>query len=266
MPHTRPQVHSIRDGRAVAFPGWIDVPGLLHGTTTRAALPGGGKRDLFETITRLRDAGVLPRRFTLGGDQVHGNNVAVVHEPLEPRNHPAGFRWDEEAQIGEFAATDALVCSIPGVLLAIQTADCLPLFLVDRPIHMVGVAHCGWKGTLAGIATRTAGEMIALGARASRLEAWIGPCIRAPHYEVGPDLIACFRERFPDAPVSEDGVHLDLAAIVRWQLCEAGMLDEHIFDSRECTRSDLATYYSYRGEGPETGRLVSFIGFSPETQ
>jgi YfiH family protein len=264
MPPERSQVRLIDEGKAVAFPGWLETPGLLHGTTTRAALPGRGKQDLFATVARLREAGVLPRRFTLGGDQVHGDRVETIHEPIEFGGHPPGFRWDEAAQVGEFAATDALVTDIPGVVLVVQTADCLPVLLMDRPTKLAGIAHCGWKGALAGLAAKTAKTMLALGAMPERLEAWIGPGIRAANYEVSRDRLQQFTERYPDAHVSPDGVHLDLAAVVRRQLEEAGLPPEHIFDSGECTRADPSRYYSYRAEGDGAGRLVSFIGFGPE--
>src|SRR5207247_2608826 len=102
---------------------------LTHGTTTRAALPEAGKADFFDVITRARRAGALPVALTYGGDQVHEDRVAIIREALsQPCEHPTGLKFDPALQAGEFPATDALVTSAAGVLLVIQTADCLPIF------------------------------------------------------------------------------------------------------------------------------------------
>jgi YfiH family protein len=253
-----------QNGLVVANPAWGDVAGLVHGTTTRAALPAAHPFDLFAAVETLRAAGVLPRRFTFGGEQVHGDTIAAIDRPIAFGHHPPGFRWNEAAQVGEYPATDALATNIPGLLLVIRTADCLPVYLLDRAAHVVGLAHCGWKGTLAGLAAKTAREVVALGAKAENIEAWIGPGICAANYEVGAELIAQFNERFPSGIVSSNGTHLNLAAVVRRQLTDAGLADERIADCGECTLGDPGRYYSYRGEGAGTGRMLSFIGLAPE--
>jgi YfiH family protein len=251
------------NGRRVCFPGWLEVPGLLHGTTTRAAAPEPRKRDLFAVLALLRVEGVVPRRFTLGGDQVHGETIAVVDQPLEFGHHPPGFRWGELEQIGEFAETDALITNIPGAMLAIQTADCMPVFLVDPPTRMIGLAHCGWRGLAAGLAGKTARRMEEMGAKASRMEAWLGPAIRAANYEVGTELVDRFRGLCGGAKVSPDGCRLDLAAVARHQLETAGMVSEKIYDSGECTAGQPDRYHSHRRDGENSGRLVSFLAFDP---
>jgi hypothetical protein len=256
----------IHDGLVIANPPWIGVPGLTHGTTTRAALPARQPFELFQAIETLRGAAVLPRRLTFGGDQVHGDEVAVIDRPIAFGHHPPGFRWDAARQAGEFKGTDALATNIPGIVLVVRTADCLPVFLLDRVAQVIGLAHCGWKGTLAGLAAKTARAMVDLGAKAEEIEAWIGPGIRAANYEVGADLIAQFSERFPAEVVSSNGTHLNLAAVVRAQLEDAGVASARIAESGECTLGDMERYYSYRGEGAGTGRLISFIGLGPDVE
>lgn len=251
-------------GLTVQCPRWADVTGLIHGVTTRAALPGRGKDDFFTAIRRAREAGAMPAVPTIGAEQVHGEHIEAICEPLELRKHPVGFRCEDELDACEFPATDALVTAISGMLIVIQTADCLPVFLVDRENQVAGLAHCGWRGLHQGLAGKTACAMIGQGALVGNLEAWLGPCIQAEQYEVGRELVEDFRSAFPGAPVSPNGTHLDLPAIARWQLEQAGLGPARIFNSGECTRGRMELYHSYRGDGKNAGRILSFIGFDGE--
>jgi YfiH family protein len=249
-------------GSCVTAHRWNTLyPGLVHGVSTRQALPEPEKMDFFEMIRQARGRGVLPAAWTLGGDQTHEDHVALIGGPISEDNRPEGFRWDEELTAGEFPATDALVATFPGVLLAIQTADCLPVFFVAPKSRMVGLAHCGWRGLRAGLAAKTARAMLAEGADPTVLEVWLGPCIRAAAYEVGAELVKEFAGAFPGAAVSHNGTHLDLAAVARHQLAEAGVRPDLIFDSAECTFAQGDRYHSYRRDAAGAGRMVSFIGF-----
>lgn len=250
------------DGLTVHCPPWQAIPGLIHGVTTRQALPEPGKNQFFQAIERARAAGAFPSLLTLGADQVHGENLEVVSEPLESRHQPPGLQCDPEHQIGEFAATDALLTTLPGVLLVIQTADCMPVFLVDPAARMVGLAHCGWRGLRLGLAGKLARAMEAQGAAPAALQAWLGPAICADHYEVGQNLVEEFQGAFPGAPVSPEGTHLDLAAVARWQLVQAGLSPARILDSAQCTLGEPGRYHSWRGAGEQAGRMLSFLGFA----
>ena len=249
------------DGLAVFCPAWAGLAGLTHGATTRAALPQQGKDDFFTTIQRAREARAIPRVLTFGADQVHEAHVEIINEPFDNRKHQPGLRCEPGLEACEFPATDALITTLPGVLIVIQTADCLPIFMIDRVNQIAGLAHCGWRGLRQGLAGKMAREMIAQGTRARDLEAWLGPCIQAPRYEVGTALVEDFRGAFPGAEVSPNDTHLDLPAVARWQLERAGIGEDRIFDSGECTLGQSDRYHSYRGEGGEAGRILSFIGF-----
>jgi YfiH family protein len=258
MPETHAQLEA--DGLTVTCPRWREIPGLLHGVTTRQALPQPGKNEFFKVIHAARAARAFPFALTIGADQVHGDHLETIVEPFEYRQPPAGLRRDED-HIYEFAATDALVTTLPGVLLVIQTADCLPVFMVDPAARLVGLAHCGWRGLRAGLAGKLASEMVVQGAAPDTLEAWLGPAICTEHYEVGGGLVKDFEGAFPGAACSPDGTHLDLAAVARWQLEQAGVDPARICESGECTLGQMDRYHSYRGEKEKAGRLLSFIGF-----
>jgi YfiH family protein len=226
------------DQTHVQFPGWAARSGLLHGTTTRPALP------------------------TFGADQVHGAAIGIVDAALQPSRQPEGLRWDAALQIGEFAATDALVTNQPGVLLAIQTADCLPVFLLDTHAGVFAIAHCGWKGLDQGLAGATARAMFALGAAPGRIEAWLGPCIQPANYEVSADLVERFAAACPGGCIAPDGRHLDLPAVGRWQLEQAGLLPAAVVSSNECTLRQSDRYHSYRADADRSGRMLSFMALN----
>jgi YfiH family protein len=250
------------DRACVQCRGWKSFPGLMHGTTLKTVLPQPGKIDFFEQVRAARAAGVMPEGWTLGCDQVHGNRIAVVSEPVSEHEAPEGFRHDDALHAGEFPQTDGLITTFPGLLLVIRTADCLPLFLVDPVEKMAGLAHCGWQGLKVNLAAETAGRMVGVGASADVLEAWMGPCIQCGSYEVGTELVESFRKSYPDGEVSPDGMHLDLRAVARQQLLNAGLRPDHIHECDECTFAGDDRFHSYRRDGEAAGRMLSFVGFS----
>lgn len=105
--------------------------------------------------------------------QVHGIDVAPVTAPWQPKQSPRA---------------DALVTARPGVALGILTADCAPLLFADRRAGVIGAAHAGWRGALAGVAEAAVAAMQRLGAKSENIDAAIGPCIAQCSYEVGPEF------------------------------------------------------------------------------
>lgn len=116
--------------------------------------------------------GVSPARL-VGLHQVHGTAVATVTAPWAP---------------GEGPKADGMVTAVPGIALGVVTADCGPVLFADQAAGVVGAAHAGWRGAVAGILEATVDAMLALGAERARIAAVIGPCIRQPSYEVAADL------------------------------------------------------------------------------
>ncbi|HET7205849.1 MAG TPA: peptidoglycan editing factor PgeF [Terriglobales bacterium] len=185
---------------------------------------------------------------------------------------------------------DGLVSNIPELLLAVQTADCLPVILVDRKRKAVGVFHAGWRGTLKRIVEKGAGEMRRwFGTQPTDLSAAIGPGIHSCCYEVGNEIQSKFEaqfaygdrlfretkesdeihERYPllfltaRAPGHSELPHklfLDLVEANRQQLVAIGVPETSISASELCTscRSDLL--FSYRAEKGRTGRMMAVVG------
>jgi len=158
---------------------------------------------------------------------------------------------------------DAAVAAQPGWLLGIQTADCLPVLLLDPERRLVAAAHAGWRGTASGVTRETVRALVARGSRPRDIVAALGPGIGPCCYEVGEEL----REAFGPAgapffrPGREGRPHLDVRAANVRQLLEAGVPPEAIHHVADCTYCRPDHYHSYRRDGRGTGRMISFVGF-----
>ena len=193
---------------------------------------------------------------------------------------------------------DALIADRAGLLLAIRVADCVPILMVDPKRRAVAAAHAGWRGALARVVEKAAGEMCRMfHSRPRNLMAAVGPSIRRCCYEVGPEVADAFCGAFPageeffhkvaatgeelrmalryqtlfnfQAPPghqAEDAlskIHLDLAAAVRDQLEHAGVPRTRIFVADYCTACRTDMFYSFRQEGALAGRMMAMIGMRP---
>lgn len=199
--------------------------------------------------------------YALGG---HGIKDLVVLKQV----HSTRVETLTERPQGVIEA-DAMVTSRPDLLLGILTADCAPVLFADAEAGIVGAAHAGWRGALAGITDSVIAEMEAIGATRSRIAAAIGPCIAMPSYEVD----EAFRARFVEADAANDrffmrsasgSLHFDLPAYVRHRLIGAGIDEVETIHLDTYSSPDL--FYSFRrathrGE-PDYGRQVSLIGLA----
>jgi len=279
-------LRSVRGVQILELVPFKKLPWLVHGFSTRSGgssiLPSGERvLNLGFADWDTREA-VLKNRATfqsaLGADhlklvllkQFHS---AVVHffraAPSEPRKGDASFS------------------KTPGLLLGVQTADCVPILLVDPKLHAVAVIHAGWRGTLARIAEKTVGELRKrFGSNPTDLLAALGPSIGGCCYEVGTELVTEFTSQFPEAEEWFDelrtgdepnplqwlnmmppghqpppkNVRLDLRKANRSRLLAVGVADKNIFLSDLCTACHTDLFFSYRKEADRSGRLLSAIG------
>jgi YfiH family protein len=178
---------------------------------------------------------------------------------------------------GVLGEGDALLENTPGSVVAIRTADCLPILLVDDRHRAVAAVHAGWRGTVAGIAQRAVEAMCAqFGSLAGDLHAAIGPGIGQCCYEVGPEVAAQFGRQGAEAceAAGESTVgpevaaqfgrqgraHVDLGEANRRQLMDAGVTPERIYASNLCTMCRSEEFHSFRRDKEAAGRLYSFAG------
>jgi YfiH family protein len=246
-----------REGLVIA--DWPAPPNIRAVVTTRL-LPGASKPPFERFNLGLRSGddavAVVENRNTLGEmlelpeaprwlRQVHGN---VVH--------------DADALLADVdPEADAAVTHQPGRVLAILTADCLPVFLAADDGTAIGIAHAGWRGLVAGVIEATIAQ---LGVAPASLVAWLGPAIGAKSYEVGDEV----RAAFVDADASDADAfeptrpghwRCDLYALARMRLARAGVA--RVAGGGFDTFSD-ERFYSYRRER-ETGRFASLVWIEP---
>ena len=192
-----------------------------------------------ENRARLAAAAGCPPPAWL--DQVHG--TAVAHPTRENAAEPRA---------------DAATTDRPGLSCIVLTADCLPLLLCDRGGRRVAAAHAGWRGLAAGVIERT---VAALGVNPGELLAWLGPCIGADAFEVGPEVRAAFVEADTGAgdcfrPGEGDRSFADLRGLARRRLAAAGV--DAVTASAACTYHEPDRFFSHRRDGP-CGRLATLI-------
>jgi len=222
------------------------IPGLLHGFEVRRAPRSPETRE--QSRSRVaRELAAAGRVLFL--KQVHG--VEVRQAPWQ--GTPEG---------------DAAVAAREGLLLAVETADCVPLLLADPVRSIVGVAHAGWRGTLAGVVAKTVGAMVRAGSEPQDLLAALGPAIGPCCYEIGEEVREAFGPQgaawFRPGPRGRP--HLDLRGACTAQLLDAGVAPERIHRVTDCTSCRPDLYPSYRRDGPGCGRLVSVIGWRAPTR
>lgn len=227
----------------------LALDGIRHGFFTRhggvsgglyASLNGGvGSNDdrahVAENRARMAAAvGVEPSRF-LTCYQIHSPNVVIAEAPWMPENRPRA---------------DAIVTRMRALAVGVSTADCGPVLLADPRAHVIGAAHAGWRGALAGVIEAAVDAMERLGAARNQIRAVIGPMIRQPNYEVGADLIARFAAEDPAsnrffAPAMRPGhAMFDLAGYIGSRLTRAGI--RQFEDVGLCTYADAKRFFSFR--------------------
>ena len=154
---------------------------------------------------------------------------------------------------GVLGQGDALLENAPGAVVAVKTADCVPILLVDERNRAVAAVHAGWRGSAAQIAKRAVERMAErFRTNPADLHAAVGPSIGKCCYEVGPEVAAQFG--------IEGRTHLDLPEINRTQLAEIGIPEPRIYVSRLCTMCRAEEFHSYRRDREAAGRLYSFVG------
>ncbi|MGA9511643.1 MAG: peptidoglycan editing factor PgeF [Candidatus Sulfotelmatobacter sp.] len=271
-------------------------PWLLHGFSTRV---GGFSRAYGQNALNLgftkddSEAAVKRNRaaFLLDVGAKGESKNALTNSPLVTlRQIHSDIIHSVDSPPDSPLVGDGLVTNTPGLLLAIQAADCLPVILVDPEHRAVGVFHAGWRGTVKRIVEKGVGEMRRrFGCRPSDLKAAIGPGIHGCCYEVGPQVRDQFesqftytaklfreveesdpvREKYPmlfltaRAPGHSDlpkKIFLDLVEANRRQLLAVGVLPKNIEASPLCTNCRTDLLFSYRAEKGKTGRMMAVAG------
>lgn len=256
---------------------------ITAGFTGRAGGSGKEPYDSFNCAFHVGDdpADVLANRSLLAaslgfqladwtcGEQTHGKEIAVITEQERGRG--------SLDRASAFQATDGLLTNVPGVLLTSFYADCVPLFFHDPLNHVVGLAHAGWKGTVAEIAAAMVERMgQTYGSRPEDIQAAIGPSIGECCYEVDdyvmdpvrrleaglnlPDAAEGARTLYRPSETDSSKMMLNLKELNQRIMIKAGILPTHIECTTWCTSCNSDLFFSYRKENGVTGRMTSWIG------
>src|SRR6516164_7226865 len=168
------------------------------------------------------------------------------------------------AAAGDAVEGDAAITNLPGVILGVQTADCVPILIADREARSVAAVHAGWRGTAARISEATVERLVErFEIDPKNLIAVIGPHIGACCYEVGEDVAAQIDDTAIVRMPEFSKPHIDLAAANRAQLVRSGIPESQIETSSLCTKCRDDLFHSYRRDGKAMGHLLSAIGIAP---
>lgn len=221
----------------LAFTAGKGVEGTAYGVDARET---GIHTDCFH----------LPSHQIMIPRQTHSTNVAWVDHP------------------GEIADTDAVITSLPGLCVAVKTADCIPVLLYDEALHLIAAIHAGWRGTVGKIVEKTIHEM---GSRGEDIRAIIGPGISLEAFEIGDEVYEAFHQAgFPVSLIAKRFAvqmsqndsriskwHIDLWEANKWLLEQCGV--GSVYVSGICTYNNTSDFYSARQETINTGRNINGI-------
>jgi purine-nucleoside/S-methyl-5'-thioadenosine phosphorylase / adenosine deaminase len=204
-------------------------------------------------IPRRGLAGAASSSWTLSVKQVHGTEALVVDRALATTDRFVGG-WD------------ALVTDQPGIMVAVRTADCVPILIQDPKRQVVAAVHAGWRGAVAGIVPKTLALLESrFGSRLEHVRISIGPSAGVCCYEVDEPVLDRLYQGFPDwnkvVRAGRGGkAHLDLKALVKEQARALGATPKSITTVNLCTICHEDLFFSYRREGKVNGTMVSAIG------
>ncbi len=258
------EIHEEKGVEFLFSPFFSEISFLRHAFSTRR---GGVSKESFRSLNLGASEGEDPahvkenrrRFFEVAGlkptkivevRQVHGAKV------INALDIPEG---------GDIEA-DGIVTNTPGIFVAVQTADCLPVLVADPVKCAVAAVHVGRRGLASGVLEAVVLRMKAcFGSEAEDLIAALGPAISGKCYEVGEECIPPFQQRYSRwrdfcIPLMGGKWLLDLPQAARLQLVSAGLSEGRIGSASYCTFSESARFFSYRRDGSPTGRLLSAIG------
>ena len=202
----------------------------------------------------LKSCGMGTESFVCG-KQVHGREVMMVYK--EDARPVYGY--------DELFEADGYVTNIPGVPLAVFTADCIPLLMADEESGVIAAVHCGWRSTVADIQHNAIEKMCILGAEYDNIKACIGPAIGRCCFEVGDDVIAGVENLLSGMTYGlydkkENGKYmLDLKGALKRSLINSGLLEANIEIIEDCTMCNPDKYWSHRYTKGERGSQASMI-------
>lgn len=209
------------------------IPGLNFGENTNAPMPVI-KRNLITLNDEINHNGNIAL-----AEQIHGSDVEVV------------------SGSGYFDGVDGLVTKQFGLLIGIKVADCAAILISDPVMGVIAALHAGWRGATSGILPNTIEVMEKEGAEIKNMRCYISPCLSLENFEIGEEVAIQFPSACVDRTIGKKP-HLNLKAFLRQQMSDIGILSNHVEIDKRCTIDDT-TFYSFRRERDNAGRMLAFI-------
>ena len=208
---------------------------------------GWEQNNLYKQLSTILD---IPEDDIYRVRQVHGREVMIIRE-----ENNKSISNEEK---------DGLITNKKGIALCTSHADCVPIYYYDKANEVIGLAHAGWKGTLNNISEVIIKNMIEhFNSSPENIKVAIGPSIGVCCYEIGYDVEALFREKYPkelDIVINSDNkIYLDLWKINKINLINLGIKESNIIYSDFCTSCNVNTLYSYRKEKGIKSRMIAAI-------
>ena len=218
---------------------------------------GDNKEDVIKNWDIFLDAAGIEKREFVCGRQVHGS---YVHIATEADLRPAYGK-------GELIEADGYVTNIPGVPIAVFTADCVPVLMEDADNRVIAAVHMGWRSTVADIEKQAIDRMLSLGADTGSIRVAIGPSICEKCFQVGREVVDAADRLLSgdiDGLVRDDKEHsdryyLNLPGVIERRLISLGIGSDNIDIIRECTMCYPDKYWSHRYTGGERGSQANII-------
>jgi len=238
------------------LPALDNIDSIRHAFTTRQGGLGArnsGIKSPDDWNAVAKAFGITPDRLVTV-NQVHGEAIVTVDD----RNY---------ASVRSVQA-DGLITSVRGIAIGIETADCVPVLLIDPVTPAIGAVHAGWRSTVQKIVQKAITRMQdQFGSDPSRMIAAIGPAICGKCYEVDEPVMGPVRQSFPfwnDVALSrgKDKWGLDLVKLNRMELVQIGLAEKNVHSLGMCTSCRKDLFYSFRVEG-RTGRMLSAVMIKP---
>jgi len=219
--------HSFRDSEIKALVGMF---------------PRAGKVNIVDERKHLAELADIPSETLAFGHQIHSSIVNVVKT------------------VGYAGEGDGLITRTAEVVLTVQVADCVPLFIHSRDSCTLGLFHAGWRGVIAGIVEEGILNMVnQFNAAPNQLEAMLGPSIGPCCYEIREDVSTYFPDLFLRKKNREHSF-LDLPGFVKEKLMSTGITADNIFMDGRCTFCSEQHFHSFRRDGDAAGRIICFLG------
>lgn len=247
---------------------WENYQGLLHGFMGRR---GGKSLGPFAGLNVSYRVGDDPKVVSQNvcdvklAAGIHDGRIVTMKQM-----HGEDLVEVKDKNLKEAGEADGMVTSEKDIYLAVLTADCVPLLFVAPKQRVVAAVHAGWRGTMAGIAEKTARLLkTRYGVEPSELEVALGPSIGICCYEVKDDVAGPLMKRWgklttPSIAVRDGKSFINLRRLNRDILRAAGVPGNQLFQVGPCTSCTPEDFFSYRRERSETGRQMSFVGWLPQ--